>query len=355
MKAISLFSGCGGMDIGASMAGANVIYANDIDRLACESLRNYHNNQSEIVCGDVAKITSFPAAELVMAGYPCQSFSMGGKRDPASDQRTQLYEHLKRCLDNVEPKFFIAENVSGLRSLRNGHFLEHQKAAFSQAGRYGYNLTIQLLNAKDFGVPQNRKRLFIVGVRKDLEKSFNFPEPTHGKPGSKLLPYTSHGDKIRGLPLWPTGEFYERSDSNNFSWYFMSRNRKAPWHHPSFTIVANWRHITLHPGSPAMYMHSSNLADGFKQEWRFSDSHEHTEIDSNLPTLSKPRRLSWKECALIQTFPDNFEPVGTVQEKFTQIGNAVPPQLAQAIVHAIISGKGLIKHASSPYSIASLL
>lgn len=346
MRTISLFSGCGGMDVGASTAGADIIFANDIDQLACESLRQLSTHRNcHISCGDVANCDEFPEADLVLAGYPCQSFSMGGNRDPEQDERTQLYEHLARCLNIVQPKYFIAENVSGLRSLQQGKFLNHQKAAFSVAGRYGYHLSIQLLNAKDYGIPQNRKRLFIVGVRKDLEQVFSFPNATHGKEGSGLLPYTSHGEAIKGAPLWPEGDFYQQpKEENNFSWYFMSRNRKAKWHGPSYTIVANWRHITLHPASHTMFMHSSNLADGFKQEWRFSTDYEHLEIDPDLPTLDKPRRLSWQECALIQTFPKTFEPVGSTEEKIKQIGNAVPPKLATLMVSSFINETGLVPY-----------
>lgn len=344
MKTVSLFSGCGGMDLGASAAGADIVFANDIDRLACESLQRLSTHRdSYISCEDIASCNDFPEADLVMAGYPCQSFSMGGKRTPEKDKRTQLYEHLARCLNIVQPKYFIAENVSGLRSLQNGKFLDSQKMAFSNAGQHGYHISIQLLNAKDYGVPQNRKRLFIVGVRKDLQQQFAFPNPTHGKEGSGLLAYTSHGEAIKDLPIWPEGDFYQQpKQENNFSWYFMSRNRKAKWHMPSYTIVANWRHITLHPACYAMYMHSSNLHDGFKQEWRFSKEYEHIEIDPSLPKLDKPRRLSWQECALIQTFPKTFVPEGSTEEKIKQIGNAVPPTLANALVKGLTTKSALI-------------
>jgi DNA (cytosine-5)-methyltransferase 1 len=129
----------------------------------------------------------------------------------------------------------------------------------------------------------------------------------------------------------------------HMSWYFMSRNRKKKWDEPAFTVVANWRHITLHPACPTMEMTWSNLSDGFKQRWDFTDKYEHIEDNPDRLILKEPRRLSWRECARIQTFPDNFEPVGKVESKFQQIGNAVPPMLAKAIFEHLLSGKGLMK------------
>jgi DNA (cytosine-5)-methyltransferase 1 len=339
MKAISLFAGCGGMELGAKRAGVDVIYANELVPTFCSTLRaNFP--ETEIAEGDIKKFTEFPDVDLIFGGYPCQSFSMGGKRNPDNDTRTQLYKEFGRVVDSVNPKFFIAENVSGMKSLGQGSFLSQQLELFNNAGKYGYEITYQVINAKDYGVPQSRKRILLVGVRKDLGLKFVFPEATHGP---NLIPYTSHGEVIKGLPLWPTGEFYERPDwDGTFSWYFMSRNRKAKWHEPAFTVVANWRHITLHPGSPIMKMVWSNLADGFKQKWDFTDEYEHTKVDATLPILEKPRRLSWREAARIQTFPDSFVFEGNTEEKFTQIGNAVPPQLFEIFIKHIKSGKGLV-------------
>ncbi len=345
MKAISLFAGCGGMELGAKEAGVDVVYANELVSTFCRTLRlNFPD--TEVAEGDIKIFDKFPAADLVFGGYPCQSFSMGGNRNPLKDHRTFLYQEFGRVLNHVEPKFFIAENVSGLKSLGNGSFLEQQLKLFSSAGKNGYEITYEVINAQDYGVPQSRKRILLVGVRKDLYKKFVFPRKTHGiatKNEPWLVPFESHGEVIKGLPLWPEGDFYERPDyEGTFSWYFMSRNRKAKWHGPAFTVVANWRHITLHPGSPTMKMIWSNLADGFKQKWDFTDEYEHVLIDPSLPKLDKPRRLSWREAARIQTFPDTFEFEGTTEEKFTQIGNAVPPKLFKIIVHHLVSGEGLI-------------
>jgi DNA (cytosine-5)-methyltransferase 1 len=345
MKAISLFAGCGGLDFGIEAAGAELIYANEIDADACATLAKYFR-KTEIDQRDIKDVEHFPKADLLVGGYPCQSFSMGGNRNPHGDSRTYLYLEFARCLAQVRPKFFIAENVSGLRSLDGGSFLGAQRQAFESAGP-GYNITAHLIDARDYGVPQRRKRVFLVGVRRDLRKAFAFPAASHGKltrrnPLLKL--YASHGEAIKDLPLWPTGEFYERphDPEGHFSWYYMSRNRKAKWDGPSFTIVANWRHVTLHPASPVMTLTWSNLADGWKQRWDFSGQFEHVKDHPGRPVLHDPRRLSWRECARLQTFPRDFEPAGSVESKFSQIGNAVPPLLGKAIAEHLLSGKGLI-------------
>ena len=118
--------------------------------------------------------------------------------------------------------------------------------------------------------------------------------------------------------------------------------KKKPWDEPSYTVVANWRHITLHPACQTMKLTWSNLADGFKQRWDFSGEYEHLDKDSTRPILETPRRLSWRECSRIQTFQHDFEPVGSVESKFQQIGNAVPPLLAKSIIEPLVDGKGLL-------------
>src|SRR5258707_3883297 len=133
MKTISLFAGCGGMDLGAEQAGAEVIYTNEIDRDACATLRKTFP-RTNVDERDIKTVTTFPHAELLVGGYPCQSFSLGGNRRPQDDHRTYLYLEFARCLENVQPLFFIAENVKGLKSLQRGQFLEDQFQAFRSAG-----------------------------------------------------------------------------------------------------------------------------------------------------------------------------------------------------------------------------
>jgi len=339
--AVSLFSGCGGLDIGAKRAGINVEFATDCMLNATKTLET-HLPDTDIVHSTIQNVTKFPKTDFLIGGYPCQSFSMGGRRKPSTDARSDLYLEYFRALNEISPLFFVAENVAGLKQIEGGKYLEEQLSLFEKSGSFGYNITWQVLNAADYGVPQNRKRLFIVGVRKDLGLKYRFPSPTHGK-NSQLIPFTSHGEIIKDLPLWPEGEFYERPDDDGtFSWYYMSRNRKAKWGGPAYTVVANWRHTTLHPASPIMKLTWSDLKNGFKQRWDFSNEYEHLIDNPDRPVLEKARRLSWRESALIQTFPKEFEPYGDVQSKITQIGNAVPPDLARAVFEGITTGTGLI-------------
>ena len=354
VRTISLFSGCGGMDFGAKLSGADVCWANEIHPDACATLTSYFG-KTDIICDDIKSIDNFPSAELVIGGYPCQSFSMGGNRKPENDHRTYLYKEYARCVNVVTPTFFIAENVSGLKQLNNGSFLGEQIDLFSNLGKYGYNITASVINARDYGVPQSRKRLLIVGVRRDYGKVYSFPVATHGKASKKqpgLIPYTSHGEVIKNLPLWPSGEFYERphDPEGHWSWYYMSRNRKANWDEPSYAVVANYRHITLHPASPVMKLTWSNLSDGWKQRWDFSGEYEHIAKDPTRPVLKEARRLSWRECANIQTFPEGFEPSGKLDSKFTQIGNAVPPMLAKILIDGITTGSALVEQNSFDYN-----
>jgi DNA (cytosine-5)-methyltransferase 1 len=334
------------MDFGVREAGGDVVFANDVLKAAAETHKRYFP-ETDFNLGDIREIDAFPEADLVVGGYPCQSFSMGGNRRPENDPRTYLFREFARTVASCNAKFFVAENVSGLKSVESGRWLQQQVDAYASLGEHGYRIRYQVLDAQDYGVPQRRKRLFIVGVRKDLGLEYEFPEPTHGSTKDVrrrgLLPYTSHGDAIRGLPLWPTGEFYERphDPEGHFSWYYMSRNRKAAWAEPSFTVVANFRHTTLHPASSTMKLLWSNLADGWKQGWGFSGEYEHLAHDPLLPVLEQPRRLSWREAAAIQTFPQGFEPDGDLMRKFEQIGNAVPPLLAAKIIRPLISGEGL--------------
>ena len=348
IRVLSLFSGCGGMDFGVEAAGGQVIFSNDVLADACKTLEKYFNH-TDIRNDNIAEIRTFPDADVVVGGYPCQSFSMAGNRNPEKDERTNLYKQFLRVINLTRPKYFVAENVSGLKQLSRGSFLNEQIKAYGEAG---YHVSYEVLNARDYGVPQSRKRLFIVGVRKDLNQTFVFPRPTHGvetKSSGPLKPYASHGDAIKGLPLWPEGEFYERphDPDGHFSWYYLSRNRKAKWADPAFTVVANWRHITLHPASPVMKMLWSNLADGWKQGWGFSEEYEHLQADPSRPKLEQPRRLSWRECARIQSFGSKFAPVGDTASKFTQIGNAVPPKLAKAIFQHLFTGKGLVTYGTT--------
>ena len=342
---ISLFCGAGGMDFGAHAAGFDTLFALDNFAASTETFQCHFPN-TEVQTQDInnwndSAANPYPQADVVMGGYPCQSFSMGGVRNPSTDKRSDLFLGFADAVNKVKPKIFIAENVSGLAKLQNGEWFKKQIDVYENQLCVKYNVTSMLLNAADYGIPQHRKRVFIVGIRNDLGVHFEFPKPTHCKAELVeklgLMMHSSHGKAIMHLPPHPSGEYYERphDPEGNFAWYFMSRNRRHRWDKPAFTVVANFRHVTLHPASPVMELEWSDLANGWKQKWRFTDIYDHINFCPNFPKLIPPRRLSWREAAAIQTFPPNFNPVGTLEEKFEQIGNAVPPLLMQKIMEKI--------------------
>lgn len=340
---VSLFSGCGGGDIGATRAGAEIIFANDISPNAVATYKKYKHlhttSDAQIRLGDITKLKTVPKCDLLIGCYPCQAFSMGGPRRPDGVSKAQLYLQFKRVLEICDAKYFVVENVGGLVWLAGGKYLKEHVKAFEEAGK-GYTVTSRLVNAKDYGVPAERKRVFMVGIRKDLGLRYEFPLPTHGPMSPGMQQWVSHGDAILGLSVDADGEWYDYA-KEPFPWWYLSRNRKRRWEEPSYTISGNWRHVPLHPASPTMMLVESNLSDGSKQRWEFTGDYNHLEDHPERPKLDRPRRLSWRECAAIQTFPSDFEPCGSVQSKQWQIGNAVPPMLMEAIVRGIADGSGL--------------
>jgi len=306
MDALSLFCGCGGLDSGFEQAGHRIIWANDTNKYACET---YAQNFSiQPLREDIRNVKSFPYADLVIGGYPCQGFSLAGNRD-AFDKRNYLYLEFARVLKTIKPKSFVAENVKGvIVPFKTIRAIDLMIREFESCG---YNVKWQLLNAKKYGVPQDRERVFIVGVRKDLNMEFVFPKKTHGKP--PLKPYVTLREAIGDLPEPKEGEYY---DHTGFSSRYMSRNRIRGWDEVSFTIQASGRHTPVHPSCPPMKKIGQD-------KWEFTDD------------ISKYRRLSVRECARIQTFPDNFIFSGPLNSQYVQIGNAVPPLLAKCIAAAL--------------------
>ena len=315
--AVSLFSGCGGSDAGVIRAGFEVLMANDVIAYARDVYLANHP-ETDYVLGDVKKITDFPKSELLVGCYPCQGFSQGGARQ-ADRNINYLYLEFVRALLDIQPKAFIVENVAGMRRSTYQHLLDDQIARFSSAGEHGYNVSWKVLNAEDFGVAQERRRIIIVGVRRDLGENFTFPLPTHGVECG--FPLRTIEDEIGDLPVWPEGEFFDTP----FHWYYLSRNRRRDWNELSKTIVANQRHIPLHPISPPL----EKIGD---DEWRFI---------TDLPS----RRFSYREAARLQGFGREGE-IGAITQfpdtenaslanKYKVIGNAVPPPLFEAVVRAL--------------------
>lgn len=355
VNVVSLFSGAGGMDLGVELAGLssvigndkainkcfskskdeydeirnksifNIIYTNDLFKEANETYKMNFPNTVKQFSKDIRKISKFPKCQLMIGGFPCPGFSEAGPR-LIDDKRNFLYIHFIRALTQVQPEFFIAENVKGMLTLGKGEVAKQIIEDFTSAG---YTVKAFLVNARDYGVPQLRERVFLVGVHKTkIEMKFNFeyelPCPTHKDIKEYDLlndyqPYVTLKEAIGDLEGCP-GDYYEGS----YSSMYMSRNRKKNWNDQSFTIQASGRQAPQHPSGEPMKKIDKN-------KWVFQGN--------------RNRRLSVKEIARIQTFPDWFVFSSGIDNKgnknnkldkqYKQIGNAVPVILAKSIIQPI--------------------
>jgi DNA (cytosine-5)-methyltransferase 1 len=294
--AVSLFCGAGGLDLGFEQSGFRTVWANDFDKDACKTHQNW--SKAKVVCGDISKVdvNDIPSSDIILGGFPCQGFSLSGPRK-IDDSRNVLYKHYVRIVKEKMPKIFVGENVKGLLTMSDGQIFEAIKAEFSECG---YDVYSQLVNARDFGVPQDRERVIIVGFRKDLNvKSFEIPVPTNMRMTMR--------EALAGMPEPKEDEVCNQPYSSRY----MSRNRKRGWDDVSYTIPAMAKQVTLHPSSPDMEKIDKDL-------WKFGDN-------------GITRRFSWKEAAVIQTFPRDLEFHGDLVSKYKQIGNAVPVKLASYV------------------------
>jgi len=365
--------------------GFKVLAAVDIWKRACETYKANHP-EVEVICGDIRdrsvkeKLYSLTGGrvDVIIGGPPCEAFSLAGKRDP-SDPRAKLFYDYVEVVARLQPYVFVMENVKGILTMltiredidedekrrvlealnklldlqsvgrkrraapqyiiRENNILDpYQKKlvkyvknhlvtaveAIKQAfDRIGYDVEWKILNALDYGVPQERERVIFIGAKRSLGITIRFPEATHApKPfmtvdGKVIEKYRTLRDAIGDLPPFEKrvgDEVYE----GNFSPIYMSRNRYKSWDEPSYTILASARHIPLHPDSPRM-IHVG------KDKWEFENNSD-----------KKPRRLSVWECARIQTFPDGYKFIGNVVDKYALIGDAVPPLLAKRVAEAVL-------------------
>lgn len=313
MKIISLFTGAGGLDLGFEKAGFEVIAANEFDKTIWSTYEGNHDTL--LIKGDISKISSdsFPDCDGIIGGPPCQSWSEAGSLRGIDDPRGQLFFEYIRLLKDKKPAFFLAENVKGMMAQRHSPAVQTLVRQFEEVG---YDLSIKLLNANDYGVPQDRKRVFYVGFRKDLNIEFVFPEPLGSKPSIRDAIWDLRKTAMPALERQRTnGEKCQIANheymTGSFSPIYMSRNRVRDWDQPSFTIQASGRQAPCHPQAPTM------VAVG-KDVRKFADDHEHLY-----------RRLSVRECARIQTFPDTFIfDYEYLNNGYKMIGNAVPVELA---------------------------
>lgn len=323
MKIVSFFAGAGGLDLGFEQAGFNVIWANEYDK---EIWETYEKNHPNTVL-DKRSIVDIPANEVpdcdgIIGGPPCQSWSAAGAARGIKDKRGQLFYDFIRILEEKQPKFFLAENVSGMLISKHTEALEGIKELLRNAG-VGYELSFKMLNAADYNVPQDRKRVFFIGIRKDLEFKYQFPDQKFNKISltkaigdlqDKALPALDKNYTNGSNCKIPNHEYMIGS----FSSIFMSRNRVRAWDEQSFTIQAGGRHAPIHPKAPKM-----ELVE--KDKRKFVSGKE-----------DLYRRLSVRECARIQTFPDDFIfHYSKVAAGYKMIGNAVPVNLAKFLARSI--------------------
>ena len=396
MKVAALFAGCGGDSFGFARAGFEIVFANDIDVSACYTFQVKFEKKSKkkiVRMGDIKNIYDFGSPTVVTGGFPCQGFSMAGPRK-LSDERNKLYVFLKRAINLTNPEFFVAENVKGFVTIgeKSGKFFSADgkieklgKVAgtiideMSSLGN-GYDVHYKILNAKDYGVAQNRERVFIIGVRKDIDYKFLWPLPSHGPNSPKRKQYVTLKKAIGDIPL-----IADESYDGYFSSRYVSRNRVTSWDDVSYTIPAQAGQVPLHPDSCKM----GDVTDGIffeseKGDWsafrkRFKkiirrpipntkknfrlytfhvkDKKMFTGSDADSITWKKlsksrmqitnghkPTRLSWRQCATIQGFPKNypFQEGMPISALYRMIGNAVPPPVMQRIAENILpyfSGK----------------
>lgn len=324
MKLISLFSGCGGLDSGFERAGFEIPSANEFDSSIWETFEMNHPT-TKLIKKDIRNLSNddFPDdVDGIIGGPPCQSWSEAGAQRGIKDSRGKLFFDYIRILKAKQPKFFLAENVSGMLSNRHSDAVKHITEMFKQCG---YDLTMNLVNAKNYGVAQERKRVFYIGFRHDLQADFKFPEGSTKKDSDKLTLRDVIWDlQFSAVPASAGNYHNVQSENNNefftggFSTIFMSRNRVKSWDEQAFTVQASGRHCQLHPQAPKMVFFG-------KDDRRFVEGKEYLY-----------RRMTIREIARIQGFPDNFKFIySNTDDAYKMIGNAVPVPLAYEIALAI--------------------
>lgn len=316
MNVVSLFCGCGGLDLGLKKAGHNIIWANDFDE---DSIITYKKNIAEknevVVCKSITDVLSkdIPDCDLVIGGFPCQGFSVANPYRHEKDRRNFLYEELLRVVKDKKPKYFLGENVQGITNLGGYETVEDKKNKIGKVfkmilndfKKIGYNVEWKILNAADYGIPQLRKRMVMIGIRNDIDTKFEFPKITHYSKEknnqlslslkNNLKYYKTVGEAIGDLPI----EYSEKIPNHQGTKHKVKingylGNRHTDPQKPSPTIVGRGGGT----GGPVI-----------------------------LPHPSQKRRMTVREVARIQTFPDNFIFYGSNSSQYRQIGNAVPVDL----------------------------
>lgn len=324
MKIISLFSGCGGLDLGFERAGFDIPVANEYDPTIWETYKVNHP-ATKLIEGDIRNIKEcdFPNdVDGIIGGPPCQSWSEAGSLRGINDSRGKLFYDYIRILKSKQPKFFLAENVSGMLANRHSEAVCNIIEMFKECG---YDLTVSLVNAKDYGVPQERRRVFYIGFRRDLGVRFKFPVGSTADEKKRLTLRDTIWDlQFTAVPAGARNYHNPKAINNNefftgaYSPIFMSRNRVKGWDEQAFTVQASGRQCQLHPQAPKMKFVEQNKREFVRgKEYLY-------------------RRMTIREIARIQGFPDDFKFIyNYTDDAYKMIGNAVPVNLAYEVAVAI--------------------
>lgn len=328
MNLLSLFSGCGGLDLGFEKAGFKIPVANEFDKTIYATFKANHP-KTHLIEGDVRNISKKDIEQHfdgdvdgIIGGPPCQSWSEAGALKGIEDARGQLFFDYIRLLKELKPKFFLAENVSGMLANRHSAAVKNIIKLFEEAG---YDVSLNMVNAKDYGVAEERKRIFYIGFRKDLHIKFEFPKGSTEDDDRKITLKDIIWDlKDTAIPAAKNNKHNPDAINNNeyftgsFSPIFLSRNRVKSWNEQGFTVQASGRQCQLHPQAPKMERVDTNKCI-------FVPGKEHLY-----------RRMTVREVARIQGFPDDFQFIyDSVDTGYKMIGNAVPVNLAYEIAISI--------------------
>ncbi|MEZ9302211.1 DNA cytosine methyltransferase [Vibrio breoganii] len=286
----SLFCGAGGFDLGFKLAGHQILWAFDNDKDCIQTYRHNFGEHGRMLDVAEANFYDFADVDLIIGGFPCQGFSQANKHRNGDDNRNQLYLQFVRAIKEKQPKYFLAENVRGILSLEKGEAMKRIIQDFSDAG---YDVEYQVFNASHFGVPQNRIRVFIWGIRKDISAERNWPVATTAE-----KPVTV-GEALKDIPdpeeapeiLNHIGSKYKVTNRNFTGCRTTDPNKPCP------TIIARGNG----KGGVNAIQHPKNH-----------------------------RRMTVRESAIVQSFPMDFEFFGSMSSCYRQVGNAVPVKLAQA-------------------------
>jgi len=337
-RAISLFSGAGGMDVGFKNAGFTVIAANELDRHACNTYRKNHP-ESLLIEGDITEkfdeITSLENIDVVFGGPPCQGFSVAGKMD-ASDPRSKLVFSFCDVIEQIRPKAFVLENVKSLGKLEK--FRDVRAEMFRRFNSCGYSVAMVILNAKDFGIPQSRERVFFVGTLNKYRIVSAEDFESHEKAAVSLREAIIHLGRV-GTPSNPNitkakitlaaNPILRRSPYAGM--LFNGQGRPLNPDAWSSTLPASMG------GNRTPIIDEDHLYD-YKPSW-VEQYHREIMADGNLSeytqTPSRLRRLTIDEAAILQSFPADYEFTGPQSRVFSQIGNAVPCDLAKVVARVV--------------------